>query len=74
MSDIASILLEEEDRWTWDGRGVLDEPGVEADAVGGAERDVLVVEVEPRRGDGVGPGEPREDGDVHHLLDRKSVV
>lgn len=35
----------------------LDEPGVEADAVGGGEPDVLVGEAEPSGGEGVGLGE-----------------
>lgn len=46
----------------------LDEPGMEADAVGGGEPDVLVGEAEPSGGEGVGLGEAGEDGDVHELL------
>ena len=37
----------------------LDEPGVEADAIGGVEKDVLVGEAEARRRDLVGLRETR---------------
>lgn len=50
------------------GGGVADEPGVEADAVGGAEPDVLVDEAEAVGGDGVRPRDPREHGHVDEAL------
>lgn len=53
---------------TWLRRGVLDEPGVEADAVRGPEKDVLVVKPESGRGEGVGAGEPGDHRDVHQSL------
>lgn len=46
----------------------LDEPGVEADAVGGPEPDVLVGEAEAGRGDRVGLGQTREDRYVDQLF------
>jgi len=46
----------------------LDEPGVEANAVGGAEPDVLVGESEARGIDGIGLGETREHRNIDELL------
>lgn len=45
-----------------------DEPGVEPDAVGGAEPDVLVREAEARRRDGVRARQAREHGHVDEAL------
>lgn len=56
MSNISSILLEKQNSRTAAIGEELDEPGVEADAVGGSEPDVLVGEAEAGRGEGVGLG------------------
>ncbi|GER47363.1 FAR1-related sequence 12 [Striga asiatica] len=54
----AELLFQEE----------LDEPRVEADAIGGSEPDILVEEAEPGGGDYVGSGEPGQDRNVDELL------
>lgn len=68
MSNISSILLEKQNSRTAAIGEELDEPGVEADAVGGSEPDVLVGEAEAGRGEGVGLGEARHHGHVHQPL------
>ncbi|CAL1357500.1 unnamed protein product [Linum trigynum] len=49
-------------------REELDEPGMEADAIGGSEPDVLVSETEAGGSNRVGLGETRDDGDVDEPL------
>ena len=52
-------------------REELDEPSVEAHAVGGPQPDVLVLEAEAGGGEGVGSGEAREHGNIDEpLLER----
>ncbi|WVZ12461.1 hypothetical protein V8G54_016991 [Vigna mungo] len=46
----------------------LDEPGVEANAIGGAEPDVLIGESETRGIDGVGLGETWKHRNIDELL------
>lgn len=49
-------------------REKLDEPAVQADAIGGSEPDILILEAEPSGRDGVAAGEARYDRHIDKLF------